>query len=282
MSTTYAILLVLSSAIAHSVWNLFMKKSVHKESFLWLIQTIAAVIFMPAFLHDLFTMDWTFQRTGLLLTSFVFQSVYLLLLAKAYKAGDMSQVYPMMRGSAALLIPLLGLVIYEEELTHSGWLGLGLIVVGLFALSGIFKNRLTKQSIITILLTGTIGISITGYTLADKSILLFMSPLGLLQIYNLAGVIALGAPALRSKKVRQEWMLNRRLILIGSIMAPGSYLLFLMAMQFAPISHISPIREISIVFGTILAWTVLKEKQGAGRIGYSAIILLGIILIGFF
>ncbi|MFF2479786.1 EamA family transporter [Paenibacillus sp. NPDC058071] len=282
MNITYAILLVLSSALAHSVWNLFMKKSVHKESFLWLIQTIASFLFMPAFLHDLFTIDWTFQRAGLLLISFVFQSVYLVLLTKAYKAGDMSQVYPMMRGTAALLIPLLGLVIYEEELTRSGWIGLGLIVVGLFALSGIFKNRLNKQSVITILLTGTIGISITGYTLVDKSILLFMSPLGLLQIYNLAGFIALGAPALRSKKVKKEWMLNRRLIIIGSIMAPSSYLLFLMAMQFAPISHIAPIREISIVFGTILAWMVLKEKQGAGRIGYSAIILLGIILIGFF
>ncbi|GGG70355.1 hypothetical protein GCM10010918_27110 [Paenibacillus radicis (ex Gao et al. 2016)] len=194
----------------------------------------------------------------------------------------MSQVYPMMRGSAALLIPLLCLVIYGEEFTRFNWIGLGLIVVGLFALSGIFSNRITKQSVITTLLTGTIGISITGYTLTDKSILLFMSPAGLLQIYNLAGFIALGAPALHSKKIKQEWLLNRRLILIGSIIAPSSYLLFLLAMQFAPISHISPIREISIVFGTILASIVLKEKQGAGRIGYSAIILLGIILIGFF
>lgn len=88
----------------------------------------------------------------------------------------MSQAYPMMRGSAALLIPLLSL-----ELTVSGWIGLGLIVIGLFALSGIFKNRLDKKSVITILITSGIGLSITGYTLVDKSILSLMTPLGLLQ-----------------------------------------------------------------------------------------------------
>lgn len=282
MNVTYAVLLVLSSAITHSVWNLFMKKSLHKESFLWLIQTIATVIFMPFFLHEILTINWSIQKIALLLTSFVFQSVYLVLLTKAYKVGEMSQVYPMMRGSAALLIPLLSLVFYKEELTVSGWIGLGLIVIGLFALSGIFKNRLDKKSVITIQITGGVGLSITGYTLVDKSILSFMTPLGLLQIYNLAGFIALGIPALRSKKIKQEWKINRWFIMIGAIMAPSSYLLFLMAMQYAPLSYISPIRELSIVFGSILAWIVLKEKQGKGRIGYSVIILLGIIIISFF
>ncbi|MFB6367764.1 EamA family transporter [Paenibacillus elgii] len=154
-------------------------------------------------------------------------------------------------------------------------------MIGLFALSGIYKPRLEKHSSFIMLITVIIGVSITGYTLVDKSILGFMTPLGLLQIYNLAGFIALAAPALRSKKIKQEWMINRRFILIGAVMAPGSYLLFLMAMQYAPISYLSPIREITIVFGTLLAWIVLKEKQGRGRIGYSVIVLTGITIIGF-
>lgn len=282
MNITYAILLVLSSAITHAVWNLFTKNSLHKESFLWLIQTIATVIFMPFFLHELLSINWSFHKIALLLTSFVFQSVYLVLLTKAYKVGEMSQVYPMMRGTAALLIPLLSLLFYKEKLTVSGWIGLGLIVIGLFALSGIFKNRLDKKSILTILITGGVGLSITGYTLVDKSILSFMTPIGLLQIYNLAGFIALGTPAFRSKKIKQEWKTNRGFILIGAIMAPSSYLLFLMAMQYAPLSYISPIRELSIVIGSLLAWIVLKEKQGKWRIGYSFIILLGIIIISVF
>lgn len=282
MNVTYAIILVLLSALTHSVWNLFMKKSLHKESFLWLIQTISTVIFMPFFLHDLLKVNWNFQNVALLLTSFAFQSVYLVLLTKAYKVGEMSQVYPMMRGSAALLIPLLSLVFYKEELTVSAWLGLALIVIGLFALSGILKKRLDKKGVITLLITSGIGLSITGYTLVDKSILSFMTPLGLLQIYNLAGFIALGIPALRGKKIKQEWKINRRFIMIGAIMAPSSYLLFLMAIQYAPLSYISPIRELSIVFGSILAWIVLKEKQGKGRIGYSVIILLGVIILSVF
>jgi len=273
------LLLVLASAVAHAVWNLLIKKSLDKESFLWLLHTIATVLFMPFFLHDLLTMHLSLQQVALILTSFFFQCLYLVLLTRAYKVGEMSQVYPMMRGAAALLIPILSLLFYKEKLAVSGWIGLALIVFGLFALS---KQRLDKNSLSILLITGGVGFSITGYTLVDKSILSFMTPLGLLQLYNLAGFVCLATPALQGGKVKREWTNNWRLIITGVILAPSSYLLFLMAIQNTTLSYISPIRELSIVFGSILGWIVLKEKQGIGRLGYSCIILLGIMIIALF
>jgi drug/metabolite transporter (DMT)-like permease len=78
-----------------------------------------------------------------------------------------------------------------------------------------------------------------------------------------------------------EWKLNSRIILLGAILNPGSYLLFLFAMKYAPVAHISPMREIGTVFATFLGIVVLKEKQGTLRILCSVIILIGILTISF-
>ncbi|MDF2962274.1 MAG: LuxR family transcriptional regulator, partial [Paenibacillus sp.] len=87
-------------------------------------------------------------------------------------------------------------------------------------------------------------------------------------------------PALQSKQVKQEWDRNWKLILAGAVCSPGSYLLFLLSMKIAPLSHISPIREVGTVFGTLFGIWLLKEQQGVLRIAMSAFIALGIISIG--
>nr|WP_245586024.1 DMT family transporter [Paenibacillus pinihumi] len=263
----------------HSVWSLLIKRSVHKISFLWLIQVIATIAFMPFLVSELRTAELDFQNYIFIFISFLFQSVYLLLLAYVYKGGEMSQVYPLMRGTAALLIPLTSIILYHERLSWPGWLGLSLIVTGLIAISDIFKHRMDK---LLLLLTGGVGVAITGYTLIDKSLLSVMSPVALLQIYNIAGCTALMIPALRSRTVKQEWRTNKWFVLLGAMAAPGSYFLFLIAMKTAPLSYISPIRELSIVFGSLLSWFVLKEGQGLRRAAYSMLVFLGIMIMAIF
>jgi uncharacterized membrane protein len=56
-------------------------------------------------------------------------------------------------------------------------------------------------------------------------------------------------------------------------------LLFLFALDMAPVSHLAPVRESGIVFGTLLGIFILKEQQGARRIFASALIVIGVILI---
>ncbi|RXZ78609.1 hypothetical protein EBB07_26225 [Paenibacillaceae bacterium] len=272
---------VISSAVTHATWNVYTKKSIHKPSFLWSIHLIASIVFMPFFIIDIAAAQVDAQQVMLLGATFLFQGMYVILLSKAYQIGEVSQVYPMMRGSAALLIPVISLILYDEKLTLWGWSGLLLIVCGLFALSGIVSARPTRQLWQILLITFSVGLSITGYTIVDKSILNFMSPIGLLQIYNLAGFIVLSRSALSSGKLKQEWSFNRKAIIIGAVMAPGSYLLFLFAIPFAPLSHISPVREFSIVIGTFWGLIKLKEQKGFRRIAYAVVITMGMILISF-
>ncbi|GAF08836.1 EamA family transporter [Paenibacillus pini] len=69
-------------------------------------------------------------------------------------------------------------------------------------------------------------------------------------------------------------------MMLGAILNPGSYLLFLFAMQQAPMAHISPLREIGTVFATFLGILLLKEQNGLKRILCSVVIFCGILLIG--
>jgi len=282
MDVTYAVCLVLISALMHAFWNIIVKKSLHKDSFLWSTQVISTIIFMPFFLNDLFKLDLSLWNVLLIIFSFAFQCIYLYLLSKAYSLGDMSQAYPLMRGSAALLIPVVSMIIYKDFITGLGWLGLFLIVIGLLLISEIFIKTPDKKNILMISVTGGVGLTITGYTIIDKAIVVFMSPPALLQIYNLAGVVSLAVPAIRSKKIKQEWKANKWLILICVILGPGSYLIFLWAMKMASLSYIAPIREISIVFGAFLSWLILKEGKGTRRLRLSLVVFLGICILGLY
>lgn len=283
--TTIALLLVLASGLTHSVWNLFAKRSINKDVFLWLINIPCLIILTPV------VVDWFMNNTiplrgyALILFSIALQSGYYVLLSKAYQYGDISQVYPIMRGTGALLVPLFSVLLFNEQLSIYGWIGLGIIIFGMIKIGG-FKFNSTllqdKKYLKGQMFALGVGLCITGYTLADKLILEYISPLALLGLCNIGYMLVLTGPALRSKAVKTELRQNAVPLIVGSILSPGSYLLFLYAMSLGPLSHLSPIREIGTVFGTLLGILILKEQQGKMRIAMSIAITIGIVIIGAF
>ncbi|NOU94805.1 EamA family transporter [Paenibacillus sp. LMG 31456] len=276
-----AILLVLGSGLLHSVWNLFTKKSLNKNVFLWTIHLFSSALLLPYLWTEFDRHPLEPEGYTLLGISFMFQIGYIFLLSKAYQYGEMSQVYPMMRGLGALLVPVCSVLLFQESLSAIGWFGLGLIVLGLFTIA-FYRMDPKNMPVKAITAAVGVGVCITGYTLTDKTIMEqgHMTPLALLEISNLSYVIALLIPALTSRQIKQEWVRNWKLILAGTFCSPGSYFLFLLSMNIAPLSHISPIREIGTVFGTLFGIWLLKEQQGFMRVTMSACIALGIISIG--
>lgn len=190
-------------------------------------------------------------------------------------------MYPIMRGIGALLVPLFSVWIYDESLSPVGWFGVSCIVAGMFALSGFMKKPYKASvSFRNILPALMVGLCITGYVMTDKMVLQSLSPLSILELSNMAYVIVLSPAVFRSGKVMEEWRGNKATILLGTILSPGSYLLFLFAMELAPLSHLAPIREIGTVFGAMLGVFLLKESNGRNRILLSTVITLGVIMIG--
>ncbi|MEK4510100.1 DMT family transporter [Paenibacillus sp. FSL K6-2524] len=279
------ILLVIASGMAHAVWSMFTKRSRNKSVFLWSIMMVATIVLLPVLITELWRNPLTAGSYGLLLVSVLLQAIYSWLLSKTYELGDLSQIYPIMRGTSTLLVPIIGVIFLSETLSIFGWIGIICMLGGFIVLSGVGSYSKPSNSHIhskkPVLMALCVGLCTTCYVFVDKLNLQHISPLALLEVTNIGFVIGLTPAVLASRKmIWEELRVNKSTIILGSILNPGSYLLFLFAMQQAPMAHISPIREIGTVFATFLGIMLLKEQQGFKRISCSIVIFCGILLIG--
>lgn len=274
------ILLVMASGMAHAVWSMFTKKSRNKSVFLWSIMMVATIVLLPVLIIELLQNPMNAGSYALLLLSVILQAIYSWLLSKTYELGDLSQIYPIMRGTSTLLVPIIGVLFLSESLSIIGWIGIICMLGGFIVLSGVGSRTNQIHSKKPVLMALCVGLCTTCYVFVDKLNLQQISPLALLEVTNIGFVVGLTPAVLASRKIWEEIKWNKFTIILGSILSPGSYLLFLFAMQQAPMAHISPLREIGTVFATFLGILLLKEQQGLKRISCSVVIFVGILLIG--
>ena len=134
MSPT-AIALILVAALAHASWNLFSKQASATGAvfFIWLVAAAATALYAPVVLVSVLVqephlsgMSWLFMAgTGAL------QAGYFLFLQSVYRLGDLSLVYPIGRGTGALLAALAGIALLGERPGPVGVAGIGCIVAGI-------------------------------------------------------------------------------------------------------------------------------------------------------
>ncbi|WP_284646535.1 DMT family transporter [Paenibacillus silviterrae] len=275
-----SLVLVLCSGLVHAVWNLFAKQSTDKPVFLWLIYAPSTVVLLPKLIMELAEARLSYTEWLMIGLSLLMQCIYSALLAVTYQFGDLSQVYPIMRGTPTLLIPLMGVIFLGEALPLWGWCGIGIMLIGFLVMNGHLSTALFHSaSRKPVVLALGVGLCISIYTLVDKVNLQYLSPLALLEVTNIGFLLGLTPAVVHLDRVKQVVRNHLRILLIGFFLAPGSYLLFLFAAQTVNVSTIAPLREIGIVFGTLLGIVVLKESQGLRRIIASVAIVTGIIII---
>ncbi|RAI97299.1 putative membrane protein [Paenibacillus pabuli] len=278
------IVLVLASGMAHAVWSMFTKRSLNKSVFLWSIMMIPTVILLPVLIVELVREPLSTPAYALLVLSMALQALYSWLLSQTYELGDLSQIYPIMRGTSTLLVPLIGVAFLGETLSMFGWLGIACMIAGFTVLSGVGSRDSKSGSSVTgskpVLMALCVGLCTTSYVFVDKLNLEHISPLSLLEVTNIGFVAGLTPALLASRQLRQEWQKNRSTIMLGALLNPGSYLLFLFALQQAPMARLGPLREVGTVFAAFLGILLLKEQQGKKRILCSIVIFGGILLIG--
>ncbi|QLG43044.1 EamA family transporter [Paenibacillus sp. E222] len=278
------IVLVLASGMAHAVWSMFTKRSLNKSVFLWSIMMIPTVILLPVLIVELVREPLSMSAYALLVLSMALQALYSWLLSQTYELGDLSQIYPIMRGTSTLLVPLIGVAFLGETLSMFGWLGIACMIVGFTVLSGVGSRDGKSGSRVIgskpVLMALCVGLCTTSYVFVDKLNLEHISPLSLLEVTNIGFVAGLTPALLASRQLRQEWQKNRSTIMLGALLNPGSYLLFLFALQQAPMARLGPLREVGTVFAAFLGILLLKEQQGKKRILCSIVIFGGILLIG--
>ena len=138
MSPT-AIALILVAALAHATWNLLSKQAsaAGAVSFIWLVSAAATGGYAPVIAIAVIIGQprltgpcWLFMAgTGLL------QAGYFLFLQNGYRLGDLSLVYPVGRGTGALLAALAGVVILGERPGPVAVAGIGCVVAGIILIA---------------------------------------------------------------------------------------------------------------------------------------------------
>jgi drug/metabolite transporter (DMT)-like permease len=196
----------------------------------------------------------------------------------AYRAGDLSHGYPIMRGVAPLLVSICALAWLQEAPTPMEWLGVLLICGGVLSLGlAGFHWRTSRVSTGWALANAVI---IATYTLIDAAgVRLSGSPAG--YVLWLFMLDALAFPffvfLLRRNQLAAYaagfWLRG----LIGGVLSSLAYGIALWAMTRAPVAAVAALRETSVIFAALIGAWLLKEGHLARRLAGAATVAAGVI-----
>ena len=270
MSLDVFVIIMLGAAL-HATWNAVVKGGDDKLLTTCMIASFASLIALAVipFLAVPATQSWPFIGA-----SVIFQVLYFVLVASTYRVADMSQTYPIMRGTAPLLVATASLGLLSESLSAFAWLGIAVICIGILSMAAA-PSAGQRKGILLALLNAAV---IAGYTLIDGiGVRKSDAPAAYtLWIFLLTG-IPLGAWALARRRREFSRYLARhwRPGVIGGFGTVASYGLALWAMTAAPIATVAALRETSILFGVVISALVLKEQLTRARIVAACIIAAG-------
>jgi drug/metabolite transporter (DMT)-like permease len=275
---TSVFLAVLFGAACHAGWNAFLKIKLEPFTAMALIAIMSAIVVLPVllFLPIPPAPAWPW-----LVASMVFHLGYFAGLSEAYRTGDMGQVYPIARGTAPLMTALASTFIIGEAIGLRGWLGILVLVSGVFLLSmrGGRDLHFDKRAVAFALLT---ALTICGYSVVDGS---GARAAGNAHAYAvwlflLDGLMMLVFVLLRrGRAVFAEFAGFWPSGLIGGALSLAAYWTAIWAMTVAPIALVAALRETSVLFAAVIAVVVLKEPLQRPRIIAALMIVAGLVLI---
>lgn len=279
-----ALLLVLSSATLHAIWNLQAKRVGGGLPFVLLTGVVSSLLYLPLVvpLWYFFTPELQAQDVLLIGVGAMIHLVYFLLLMRGYKNGELSVVYPLARGTGPALTMICAALFFDESPTIGAILGMILIGCGMVVLSApALKQGVAhvRRGIMYALLTGLL---IATYTTFDKRIMVSIAILPLLYDWSAsASRTVLLSPLLWTHRteIRNVWREHRNKVLFICLVSPAGYILMLTAMQMAPVSSIAPLRETSITIGAFLGVRMLGEGDGRRRLIAATVMALGAVSI---
>lgn len=280
----WALFILILSAFMHATWNFLAKRSGGGTIFVWFYSGVSTLFTTPVALFFLFKESFFMTRFDwlIIIISIALHIIYSLTLQFAYKTGDMTLVYPIARGTGPFVVAIIAVSFLKETISLLSGTGILLIITSIFILSGGFTKIKRKDIKIPLILGLFIGIIIASYTLVDKAAVsyILISPY-IYYFFMIAGqfifitLIVLKEPVNLKAEFNRTW---KYAIGVG-ILSSAAYLLVLIVMTFEQVSYVAPIREISIVIGTIMGIIFLSERGGRERIIGSSLMIVGIFLI---
>ncbi len=282
--TWQALLLVLIAALLHATWNLASKRASGGLPFVWASGLVSVGVFAPLAGWVLWHEQevWRWSTLGWLALSGVLHCGYSIFLQRAYKAGDFSLVYPLVRGTGPLVSVACAMLFLGERPSAVALGGAGILIASIFWLAGGVGMLREKKLGAGVAYGVGCGVWVAAYTVADRQAVVTaaIAPVLLDWGGNLARVV-LFAPFVwkRRDEVRAQWEKFRREIWIVGVCGPLGYILVLWAMRLAPLSAVAPVREVSILVGAYLGARLLGEVDARRRAWATVGVLIGVLAV---
>ncbi|OUM01909.1 phosphonate utilization protein [Variovorax sp. JS1663] len=279
------VLAVLFAALLHAGWNALIKSGRDKALDTGLVHSIGIFLAIPLLMHTGLppVAAWPYMAASLLI-----HIGYYIALTGAYKHGDLSLTYPVMRGSAPLLVALGSLGFIGEAMSATAWAGIVLLSIGVVTL-GLSRSALRDSGesqrgkalafavanagiIALYTVVDGIGVRIAGDALAYVATLFLFDgiPFLLLVLWRRPG----------QRRAALAYMAGRwRIALIGSVASLGSYGIALWAMTRAPVAVVAALRETSVLFAAVIGVVFLREAFGWQRAAGTLVIVAGVMML---
>lgn len=265
--------LVLGAALLHASWNAIIKSSRDVLLDTALVAAGASILSLPLIVAVPIPAraSWPF-----LAASVAIHIGYFATLARAYRVGDLGHAYPLMRGTAPLLVALFGVALLDEHPGAFTWLGIVLISAGILSIGLLQQGRAQRDATLWAL---TNAVIITGYTLVDGAgvRLAGTAPGYVAWMFLLQGFIFIGIILLLHRQAALHYAGRHwRRGLGGGLFLIASYGIVLWAMTRAPVAAVAALRETSVIFAAMLGSIFLKEPFGRQRLIGACAVALGV------
>lgn len=257
-------LIVLGAAILHATWNAMIKAGSDKLLDTVLITSTAGLLAatllpwlpLPA------PASWPYLGA-----SVAIHCGYFCCIALAYHAGDLSYVYPIMRGTAPLMTAVVAQLTIDEPLSFGNVMGIGCLSLGIVTLTGDAFRASTLQLaptlfalanavvIVSYTLVDGVGVRVSGHPASYVQWLFFLNT------FPLLGFVLLTRARALLQRATEAWAVG----LLGGLCTMASYGLALWAMTRAPIALVAALRETSVIVATIIGAYYLHERFGTQR-----------------
>ena len=277
LSVNFIFILILVSALCHAVWSAIIKSSKNPLSLMGITSVLEVTIFLPL----TFTVPFpTLEVWYFLIATVIIHVFYRLNVIYSYRYGDLSYIYPISRGSSCLFVAIISILFLSSDISVAGFVGILIVCMGLFLIS--YSKNLSFNFRGFALAIST-AILITAYTLVD-GVGVRLSENGFSYIYwlfTLNGIPLLIIGLISKDGLRKRETYTFSSGIVAGVFATSSYAIVVWSMQFIEIAYVSSIREISIVFATIIGMIFLSERNAKSRIIPSILIVSGISVVYF-
>ena len=287
-----AVALVLLAALLHAGWNIVAKKTGGGMHFAMMGALMVAALWAPLGVVVAWQQlpGWGGREWALVLASGVAHLVYFNVLLAGYRAADLTVVYPVARGSGPLVSAAAAVLLLGESLGLRGLAGVLGVTGGVLLIAGgprLWTGRGQSPAGRARVLAGVrwgllTGLLIATYTVIDAYAVkvVDISPILVDYIGNLLRIPFM-LPALLAdwSGFQRDFKTQWKAALVLAAVSPLGYVLVLYAVQMAPLSHVAPAREVSMLFAALLGGRLLGETDRGLRLAGAACIVGGVVLL---